>query len=115
MTRHRVHEILLGALGVLWGAWLVVFDSYYTSPVLAVLHDWLVPEILLILLPALAGIGLWVFPTTWKKHIHFFLCLFWCFITAAIAHSNIMLTAVPVYATVGLLHACSGLLPSRLR
>lgn len=113
MQVYRFQEIVLGILGILWGVWLVVFDTYTTSPVLMSLRLWHVPEWLMIVWPSLAGAMLLVLGRDFKWHIHLVMCCFWLFITVAIAETNITLTAVPIYATVGILHAGSGLLIDR--
>lgn len=105
MRSSRFSESLLGALGVLWGIWLVVFHSYQVSPVLAALREWNIPEWLMVVWPMLAGTSLLVLPSIWRRPIHLVMCPFWLFVTMSIAETNIALTAVPVYATVGLLHA----------
>lgn len=114
MMIHRIQEILLGMLAVVWGVWLLVFDSYNTSPVLAVLREWHIPEMLLIVLPPLLGLCLLFLSVAWKRHVHLFLSVFWIFIAAAVAVTNIALTAVPVYVTVAFIHAGSFLLSSRV-
>lgn len=107
MTNYRFNEILLGVLGIAWGAWLLLFSTYHTSPVLYAFRAWRVWEWVLILWPSVGGIFLLFFSKVRHKPIHLAMCSFWLFITAAIAQTDITLTAVPVYATIGFLHASS--------
>jgi hypothetical protein len=107
MSSYRFTEIVLGLLGIVWGIWLIAFNSYYASPVLAALHDWYIPEWLMILWPVLAGTVLLSLPYSFRRPVHLVMCAFWAFIAFAVAQTSVVLTAIPVYAVVGILHGGS--------
>jgi hypothetical protein len=110
---YRFTEALLGALGITWGIWLVAFHSYQLSPVLAALRDWHVPEYIMVWWPVLAGSGLLFLRPRHRRPLHLVMCAFWAFIAFAIAQTNLALTAIPVYAVVGILHGGSYVLAER--
>lgn len=105
MTSYRLTEILLGLLGVVFGCWLIVFDSYKLSPVLAPLRLWGVPEWLMVVWPFVAGLTLLFGRRAWRRTTHLAMFPFWVFVAISIAYTNVALTAVPVYTTIGLIHA----------
>lgn len=105
MTSYRLTEIVLGILGLVFGLWLVVFDSYNLSPVLAPLRLWGVPESVMICWPALAGFVLLLGKRSWRRATHLVMAPFWIFVAISIAYTNVALTAVPVYVTIGAIHA----------
>lgn len=97
--------MLLAAMGIEWAIWLIVFKSYQVSAVLAILREWQIPEWLMIVWPAIGGIGLLYLPKPWRRNMHMAMCSFWVFVAIAIAFNKISFTAVPVYATIGVIHA----------
>jgi hypothetical protein len=90
--------------------WLIVFDSYNKSPVLAILKTWGVPEWLLVVWPVLCGICIIALPARWRRPVHLTAFPFWIFVAFAIFQRDIALTAIPVYAAIGILHAGNFLL-----
>lgn len=105
MTSYRLTEITLGVLGLIFALWLILFDSYKVSPVLAPLRLWGVPESVMICWPALAGYILLFGGREWRRITHLAMAPFWIFVAISIAYTNVALTAVPVYATIGCIHA----------
>jgi hypothetical protein len=101
----RYQEIVLGFLAILWAAWLVGFGTYSISPILLPFRMWNVPEWVMVAYPLSLGISILFFDFKLKRYFHLAMFLFWGFITFGVAFGNIKLTAVPVYATVALLHA----------
>jgi hypothetical protein len=101
----RYQEVVLGFLAIVWAIWLVGFGSYTTSPVLESFRLWGVPEWIMTAYPLSLGISILFFDLKLKRYFHLGMFLFWGFVTFGIAEGNITLTAVPVYATVTLLHA----------
>jgi hypothetical protein len=110
LTHYRFVEYLLAGLELTWGAWLIVFDSYNKSPVLAILKTWGVPEWLLVVWPVLCGICIIALPARWRRPVHLTAFPFWIFVAFAIFQRDIALTAIPVYAAIGILHAGNFLL-----
>jgi hypothetical protein len=110
LTHYRFVEYLLACLELTWGAWLIVFDSYDKSPVLAILKTWGVPEWVLILWPVLCGVCIIALPADWRRPAHLTAFPFWIFVAVAIFQRDIALTAIPVYAAIGILHAGNFLL-----
>lgn len=110
MNCNRFQEIILGCLGIIWGFWLVIFHSYQLSPVLQALRDWQVPEFAMVLWPSLAGVCFLVLPHRHCRNIHLLMCAFWAFVAVAVSQTNLALTAIPVYATVAVLHGGSYIL-----
>lgn len=107
LTHYRFTEYLLAFLELTWGVWLIAFDSYNKSPVLAVLRMWGVPEWVLIGWPVFCGLCIIFFPGRWRRSVHLLAFPFWIFVASAIFQRDIALTAIPVYSAIGLLHAGS--------
>lgn len=113
MTCNRLQECILGVLGIIWGFWLVVFNSYRLNPVLAPLRAWQIPELVIVLWPALAGVCFIVLPHHHRRNIHLLMCAFWAFVAFTVAQTNMALTAIPVYGAVAILHGGSYVLAAR--